>query len=88
MVEFGAPLRPTLEACKVLGLDFICNTDHSYDLDDKIGSWFETDPNLIKWKESREEISKIKGQHSNKISELLGYISKSEVIHKDDMVII
>ncbi len=32
------------------------------------------------------EISKIKGQHSNKISNLLGYISKSEVIHKDDMV--
>ena len=23
MVEFGAPLKPTLEACKVLGLDFI-----------------------------------------------------------------
>ena len=33
-----------------------------------------------------DEISKIKGQHSNKISGLLGYISKSEVIHKDDMV--
>ncbi len=33
-----------------------------------------------------DEISKIKGQHSNKISELLGYITKSEVIHKDDMV--
>ena len=33
-----------------------------------------------------DEISKIKGQHSNKIFELLGYISKSEVIHKDDMV--
>ena len=33
-----------------------------------------------------EEISKIKGQHSNKISNLLGYISKSEVVHKDDMV--
>ncbi len=33
-----------------------------------------------------DEISKIKGQHSNKISELLGYISKSEVVHKDDMV--
>jgi len=32
------------------------------------------------------EILKIKGQHSNKISNLLGYISKSEVIHKDDMV--
>ena len=33
-----------------------------------------------------DEISKIMGQHSNKIHELLGYISKSEVIHKDDMV--
>ena len=33
-----------------------------------------------------DEISKIKGQHSNKIFELLGYITKSEVIHKDDMV--
>ena len=33
-----------------------------------------------------DEISKIKGQHSNKINELLGYITKSEVIHKDDMV--
>ncbi len=33
-----------------------------------------------------DEISKIKGQHSNKINELLGYISKSEVVHKDDMV--
>ena len=33
-----------------------------------------------------DEIAKIKGQHSNKINELLGYITKSEVIHKDDMV--
>ena len=35
---------------------------------------------------SSDEIHKIRGQHSNKISELLGYISKSEVVHKDDMV--
>ena len=33
-----------------------------------------------------DEITKIKGQHSNKINELLGYVTKSEVIHKDDMV--
>ena len=33
-----------------------------------------------------DEISKIKGQHSNKINDLLGYVAKSEVIHKDDMV--
>jgi len=32
------------------------------------------------------EISKIRGQHSNRINELLGYVSKSEVVHKDDMV--
>jgi len=35
---------------------------------------------------SSEETIKIQGQHSNKIIELLGYISKSEVVHKDDMV--
>ena len=33
-----------------------------------------------------EEVTKIKGQHSSKILDLLGYVSKSEVIHKDDMV--
>ena len=26
------------------------------------------------------------GHHSNEIEKLLGYISKSEVVHKDDMV--
>ena len=35
---------------------------------------------------SSEEIKKIQGEHSNKIKEILGYVSKSEVIHKDDMV--
>ena len=35
---------------------------------------------------SSKEIKKIQGKHSNKIYELLGYISKSEVVHKDDMV--
>ena len=35
---------------------------------------------------SSDEISKIKGQHSNKINDLLGYVTKSEVVHKDDMV--
>ena len=37
---------------------------------------------------SSDEILKIKGKHSNKINDILGYISKSEVIHKDDMVLI
>ena len=35
---------------------------------------------------SSEEILKIMGHHSNEIEKLLGYISKSEVVHKDDMV--
>jgi len=35
---------------------------------------------------SSDEVLKIMGHHSNKIKDLLGYISKSEVVHKDDMV--
>ena len=33
-----------------------------------------------------DEIIKIMGHHSNEIEKLLGYVAKSEVIHKDDMV--
>ena len=32
------------------------------------------------------EINKILGCHSNEIKKILGYVSKSEVVHKDDMV--
>ena len=35
---------------------------------------------------SSEEIIKIMGCHSNEIEKKLGYITKSEVVHKDDMV--
>ncbi len=35
---------------------------------------------------SSEEINKIMGCQSNEIREILGYVSKSEVVHKDDMV--
>ena len=35
---------------------------------------------------SSDEILKIMGRHSREIEKLLGYISKSEVVHKDDMV--
>ena len=35
---------------------------------------------------SSSEIEKIKGKHSNQIEKVLGYPSKSEIIHKDDMV--
>ena len=32
------------------------------------------------------EINKIKGKQSKEIEKILGYFSKSEIIHKDDMV--
>ena len=35
---------------------------------------------------SSDEILKIMGHHSKEIERLLGYVAKSEVIHKDDMV--
>ena len=35
---------------------------------------------------SSREIDKIMGCHSNEIQKILGYVSKSEVVHKDDMV--
>ena len=57
-VEFGASIMSTQSAAKALGLSFVAITDHSYDLDDKIGGWTETDPQLKKWKLSREEIKK------------------------------
>ena len=37
---------------------------------------------------SSEEIQKIKGKQSNEIQNILGYPSKSEIIHKDDMVML
>ena len=35
---------------------------------------------------SSVEIVKIKGRQSSEIEKILGYISKTEVVHKDDMV--
>ena len=35
---------------------------------------------------SSVEIIKIKGRQSDEIEKILGYVSKTEVVHKDDMV--
>ena len=35
---------------------------------------------------SSDEILRIMGHHSKEIKKILGYVAKSEVIHKDDMV--
>ncbi|NQT96446.1 MAG: CehA/McbA family metallohydrolase [Candidatus Marinimicrobia bacterium] len=58
-VEYGAPLKATKATAAALGLDFVAITDHSYDLDDKLGSWSENDPDLRKWHQSRREIAEI-----------------------------
>ena len=65
MVEFGAPLKATLFAAQSIGLDFFCNTDHSYDLDDMPGSWKETDPTLEKWNNSRNEIDSLNNEFAD-----------------------
>ena len=35
-----------------------------------------------------DEIDKIKGLQSDQIEKILGYASKSEIVHKDDIVIL
>jgi len=56
-IEFGASLKQTQKAALLLGLDFIAATDHSYDLDDELENYLENDPDLKKWKKSRDQIA-------------------------------
>ncbi|MBT3228575.1 MAG: PHP domain-containing protein [Candidatus Marinimicrobia bacterium] len=56
-IEFGASLKQTRKAAQLLGLDFISATDHSYDLDDEPDNYLKNDPELEKWKQSRELIT-------------------------------
>ena len=37
-------------------------------------------------KESSDEINKVKGLKSDQLESILGYPTKSEIIHRDDMV--
>ena len=56
-IEFGASLEQTRKAAQLLGLNFITATDHSYDLDDQPDDYLKNDPELEKWKQSREHIT-------------------------------
>ena len=62
-----------------------------------IGSFEKGDHILVKDQNNNEyargltsfssiEIEKIKGSHSSKIKDILGYSSREEIIHKDDLV--
>ncbi len=63
-IEFGAPLEASRAAATALGLDFVAVTDHSYDLDDRIGSWHLTDPQLTKWHTSRRRMAELNRESS------------------------
>jgi hypothetical protein len=56
-VEFGPPLRASRELCQAMGLSFFCATDHSYDLDDEVGTYLANDPDLPKWRALQAEIA-------------------------------
>ncbi|NQT64085.1 MAG: PHP domain-containing protein [Candidatus Marinimicrobia bacterium] len=63
-IEFGASLEQTRKAAQLLGLDFITATDHSYDLDDQPDDYLKNDPELEKWKQSREQIAALNKEHN------------------------
>ena len=58
-VEFGAPIKATVEMAEALGLKWLAVTDHSYDLDDLYSHTLYHDENLLKWKTLKEEIEAI-----------------------------
>lgn len=64
-VEFGAPVDATAVIAHAMGMSFFCATDHSYDLDDMEGDFLQNDPELRKWKRSRETIKKLNQQSEN-----------------------
>jgi len=66
-VEFGLPVHLFSELGPSMGLSFSAITDHSYDLDDKPGSWVKFDQKLTKYKKSREEIEAINKKSKNYI---------------------
>lgn len=63
-VEFGSPLKASVELSKSMGLSFFCVTDHSYDLDDKVDDYLTNDPALPKWQSLQREASKINASES------------------------
>jgi hypothetical protein len=58
-VEFGAPLKASIELSKAIGLSFFCATDHSYDLDDSPENFLANDPDAPKWEAFQTEVDEI-----------------------------
>jgi hypothetical protein len=64
-VEFGASLDATRIMAKSLDLDFLCATDHSYDLDDHQDNYLLNDPHLGKWTDFQLEVEMINQKDKN-----------------------
>ncbi|MFA4839393.1 MAG: hypothetical protein WC703_07960 [Candidatus Neomarinimicrobiota bacterium] len=64
-VEFGVPADAIEPIALPMGISFCALAEHSYDLDDLEGTWTEQDPNLLKWKISRETIRELNARYSN-----------------------
>jgi len=62
-VEFGASLEVSRKAAQLMGMHFITATDHSYDLDDDPEDYLKNDPELAKWKSSRQSLAKMNAAH-------------------------
>jgi len=54
-IEFGASLIAGKAMADVLGLDFFCVTDHSYDLDNFPDDFLHNDPELQNWQRFQRE---------------------------------
>ena len=66
----------------------IINVEGTFEKGENILVVDENDKDLARGLSSftSSEINKIKGKQSKEIENILGYLSKSEIIHKDDMV--
>ena len=57
-VEFGAPIEAISKTAEAIGLNSIAITDHSYDLDDKMGEYYSPDKNLTRWVNLKKDTEK------------------------------
>ncbi len=66
-VEFGAGLQITKQCVESIGMDFLCLTDHSYDLDDEENNYLKNDPELKKWNRFLTEVDTVNSEKNESL---------------------
>jgi len=66
-VEFAASLETSAKMASFIGLDFLCATDHYYDLDDQPDNYLLHDPDLKKWHQFLQEVQQYNKQNTFQI---------------------